>query len=222
MNDQRYCVVDVCGTLFSEDTTVGLVGAHVNRTGNVIKRISYLLLTVKFSPFYIAFLLLERLCRQHVYKHVLILFLRGAIKHDLELTANSYLDYLLNCKKQEAVWSRLRLSECEILVLASASLEPFILALASRLNCLYVASELECDSDRYSGRLSIDITGKKVDRLAEKFRDFNPRNISTVVSDNLTDKGLLSLATNPVVVVNRRKDRVRWKNLEAEYLETWV
>jgi phosphoserine phosphatase len=221
VTDKRYCVVDVCGTLFTEDTTLGLIRTHVTRTGNTFRRILLWLLTVRFSPFYLAFVLLERVSRKHIFKHAIIRFLGGSTVQELEFSAERYIDHLMACDKQAEVWSRLKLCEGEVLVLASASLEPLVAALASRLGCLYVASKLECNADRYSGRLLMDVTGKKIDFLSACIKGFSLGEVSTVVSDNLTDEPLLSLADKPVVVLNRSKDRLRWKGLEAEYLEVW-
>lgn len=222
VSNNRYCVVDVCGTLFSEDTTLGLVRAHVARTGNPLKRVFLLAISTRFSPLYLAFILIEKVIGRHVFKHAIIFFLRGTTKQDLDLTAESYLDHLLKHKCQAAVWARLRLCEDETLVLASASLRPFVASLAARLKCQYVASQLECDSGKYTGFLAVDITGEKINSLASIINAPPLGHIATVISDNLTDKSLLSCADKRVVVLNRVKDRVRWNGLEAEYLETWA
>ena len=222
VSNNRFCVVDVCGTLFSADTTLGLVRAHVLRTGNPFKRFFLWAISAKYSPLYLVFVLIEKITRRHIFKHAIVFFLRGATKRDLELTSESYLDHLLTHKSQASVWSRLKLCEGETLVLASASVSPFVATLAARLKCQYVASQLELDSGKYTGRLLVDITGCKIQSLASIIDAGSLADISTVISDNLTDKSLLRCADNPVVVLNRSKDRFRWKGLEAEYLETWL
>ncbi|MFC6327530.1 HAD family hydrolase [Alloalcanivorax gelatiniphagus] len=222
VNNKRYCVVDVCGTLFSADTTLGLVQAHIARAGSPFMRALLWAFSTRYSPVYLAFLLMERVRGRHFFKHVIIYFLRGATKKELEFTAECYLDHLMTYKTQAAVWSRLRVCDGETLVLASASISPFVAALAARLKCQYVASELECSSGKYTGRLLVDITGEKIERLASIIEGGAFGNISTVISDNLTDKPLLCCADKPVVVLNRSKDRMRWQGLDAEYLETWL
>lgn len=222
VNKKRYCVVDVCGTLFSTDTTLGLVRAHIARAGNPFVRALLWAFSTRYSPIYLAFLLMERVRGKHFFKHAVIYFLRGATKKELEFTAERYLDYLMTHEIQAAVWSRLRACEGETIVLASASISPFVAALAARLKCQYVASELECSSGKYTGHLLIDITGEKIERLSSIIEGAVFENISTVISDNLTDKPLLCCADKPVVVLNRSKDRMRWQGLDAEYLETWL
>lgn len=222
VDNKRYCVVDVCGTLFSADTTLGLVQAHVARTGNHFLRALLWVCSTRYSPLYLCFLLMERLTGKQFFKHVIIYFLRNTTKQDLELTAERYLDYLMAHRIQGAVWSRLRACDGETLVLASASVSPFVAALATRLKCQYVASELECSSGKYTGRLLVDITGVKIKSLASIFNGGSFGNISTAMSDNLSDRPLLCCADKAVVVLNRSKDRTRWQGLDAEYLETWL
>lgn len=221
MSVKRFCVVDICGTLFSEDTTLGLVRAHVARKGGALSRVFLYLLAAKFSPFYWTLAVIEKISGKHIFKHVIICFLSGSSKEEMALSAEQYLDYLIANKKQNQVWLRLQQCDDEVLVLASASIEPLVSALASRLGCAYIASQLQLKSGHYTGHLLLDVTGAKPDFLLSRIEGFSSENIATVVSDNFSDRGLLMLANKPVVILNRNKDRARWHQLDAEYLETW-
>ena len=71
-------IVDVCGTLVRDDTTVGLLRYHFDRVDKRRWRIPMLqLLTAKLSPFRIGVAVIEKLSGRHVLKHLLVRMLRG-------------------------------------------------------------------------------------------------------------------------------------------------
>ena len=221
MRSERFCVVVICVTLFSEYTTVGLVRSHIFRTGRPHQRLILCLLSWRCSPTYCFFLVFEEVSRKHILKLFVLRFLNGVKVESLEQSANEYLQYLLSKKKQDLVWARLKECKGETFVLASASVEPFVSVLGSKLSMQYVATQMECKEGTYSGRLLHDATARKLGFLSSQIQGFSPSLIATVITDNLSDRDLLCIADKPVVVLNRSKDRLRWKGLEAEYLEVW-
>ena len=131
-------LVDVCGTLVHDDTTLGLLAEHF-RAGP--KARLYRLLTMRVIK--LAFALAERMTKRQLYKTVMLRLLEGEMKSELEASASVYAREVLNHR---------RVSEVEVLLtgpiadgrvdLTSASLSPVVSAIALALGGLpFLASE---------------------------------------------------------------------------------
>lgn len=213
-------VVDVCGTLVHDDTTVGLLRYHFAHSqarpwrGHVLR-----LLTAHMSPARWAFLVLEKTTGKHWLKHVLVRLLAGDMASELDASGVAYAQELLSHRRVASVWDRLaQTSPPDQIILASASLESVVKALSHSMGTRYVASVLELRAGVLTGRYLEDLTGRKEEAIKRKFGADVMNQPFAAISDNLSDRSLLIKAYRPCVVLHRESDRARWRNLRADYV----
>ena len=214
-----YCIVDVCGTLVKDDTTIGLLRWHFARHRHW--RLWLLnCLTARWSPLRLLVASMEKVTGRHLLKHGLVRLLNGDSIAEVQESASGYADWLLSHRRVEHVTTLLEGSKArdEGLVLASASLEPIVAALASRLGARFVASALASSQGRHLGRYAHDLTGQKLVALDELLTKDWRQNASLAISDNLTDRALLASVRQAYVVVHSPRHRARWGDFRAEYL----
>ena len=214
-----YCIVDVCGTLVKDDTTIGLLRWHFARH----RRWRLLLLssvTARWSPLRLLVAVMEKVTGRHLLKHGLVRLLKGDAIAEVEQSAAGYADWLLSSRRVEHVTALLEGSKARVegLVLASASLEPVIAALASRLGARFVASSLSTANGWHLGRYARDLTGQKIAALDELLPADWKKHAVIGISDNLTDRTLLQTVQKPYVVLHSHGHRARWGDIRAEYL----
>lgn len=213
-----YRIFDVCGTLVKDDTTLGLLRWHFARQ----RRWRLWLLrslTARWSPARLLVAVAEKASGRHLLKHALVRLLKGDAVTDLERSAVEYADWLLATRRVAQVGAILERTEGQgRLVLASASLEPVVKALAAHLDAIYVASRLETTNGRCSGAYASDLTGRKIPALDEVLSPGWRRDGYLAVSDNLTDRNLLASAQPAYVVLHAERHRARWGDIKAEYL----
>ena len=213
-------VVDVCGTLVRDDTTLGLLRHHFARDENRrIRNMLFRAMTARRSPLRLAFAVLETLAGQHLLKHAAVRLLAGDAVVVLKQSAAEYAAQLLAHRRVVSVSLLLDAPvEARRVVLASASLEPVVAALASTMGVRHVASGLGQQAGILTGRYVNDLTGRKEQALIEKYgRDVLAGQVCAI-SDNLSDRPLLKKAAKAYVVLHRESHRQRWKGLEATFL----
>lgn len=217
MSDMDVCVVDVCGTLVIDDTTLGLLKHHFGRDGGRRLRSQLLkAMTARRSPLRVAFLVAEKITGKHLLKRVAVRMLSGDGLAKLNESAADYASILLATRRIPSVWAELE--GCSNTVLASASLEPIVASLASRMGVRYVASTLEHVNGVLTGRYARDLTGSKPQALLEKYGDSALAGRLGVISDNYSDMPLLEMAEKACVVLHNERHRERWRTLRAVYL----
>ena len=89
-------VVDVCGTLVRDDTTLGLLRHHFAR--DRVRPLRYTLfraMSARRSPVRLAIAVLEKLSDQHLLKHAAVRLLAGDRVEALNLSADEYAAQLL-------------------------------------------------------------------------------------------------------------------------------
>jgi len=214
-------VVDVCGTLVRDDTTLGLLRHHFAREGN--RRMRYMLfraVTARRSPLRLAFAVLEKLTGQHLLKHAAVRLLAGDSVASLNQSAAEYAARLLAHRRVASVWPLLDAPvHAHRVVLASASLEPVVAALASAMGVRHVASALGQQAGILTGHYESDLTGCKEQALIEKYgRDVMAGQVCAI-SDNFTDRPLLESAAQAYVVLHSEIHRLRWQGLDATFLQ---
>lgn len=216
----KFYVVDVCGTLVRDDTTLGLLRYHFRRTGSHFGR-AWLFdaMTHRRSPLWFGFAVAEKLSSRHLLKHCAVRFLTGDTVESLRVSAGEYADWLLTERRVSAVWQLLEepLVSSRV-VLASASLAPVVAALADALGVDYVASSLEVKGGRFTGKYFYDLTGRKEEALVEKYGDSVLAGADYVLTDNLTDLDIVKKAKCACVVLHHPSHRERWGDVNAEFL----
>jgi len=214
-------VVDVCGTLVRDDTTLGLLRHHFARDEK--RPIRYMLfraMTVRRSPLRLAFAVLEKLTGRHLLKHVAVRLLAGDRVEALNQSAAEYAARLLAHCRVVSVWTLLDVPvQSGRVVLASASLEPVVASLASTLGARHVASALEHRGDVITGRYACDLTGQKEQALIEKYGPDVLAGQVCAISDNFSDRPLLEKAAQAYVVLHSESHRQRWHGLNATFLQ---
>ena len=214
-------VVDVCGTLVRDDTTIGLLRHHFSRDGH--RQIRYMLfraMTARRSPLRLAFAVLEKLTGQHLLKHAAVRLLVGDSVDSLNQSAVEYAARLLTNRRVASVWPLLDTPvQARRVVLASASLEPVVAALASIMGVRHVASGLGQQAGILTGLYAGDLTGRKEQALIEKYgRDVLAGQVCAI-SDNFSDRPLLDKAAKAYVVLHSESHRQRWQGLNATFLQ---
>ena len=214
-------VVDVCGTLVRDDTTIGLVRHHLARDGD--RRIRYRLfraMTARRSPVRLAFAVLEKLTGQHLLKHAVVRLLAGDRVESLNQSATEYAARLLAQRRVASVWPLIDSPvEARRVILASASLEPVVAALASTMGARYVASGLRQQAGILTGLYASDLTGRKEQALIEKYGHDVLAGQVCAISDNFSDRPLLAKAAKAYVVLHSESHRQRWQGLNATFLQ---
>ena len=137
----------------------------------------------------------------------------------LELNADVYAQWLLDNRKVPAVWNVVTLAiKDKHIILASASLQPIVSALAKQLGVRFVASELESNEGVLTGRYKSDLTGLKIQALSDLIGHDPSSSFYDAISDNITDQELLSGAKRAYVVLHKASHKERWAGLTATYI----
>lgn len=215
-----FFITDVCGTLVYDDTTLGLLRVHFSQQTRRQWRLPTLrVLTAHRSPFRLGIAVIERLIGKHILKHLLVRMLKDDTVSSLELNAEVYAQWLLDNRKVPAVWDVITPSiQDRHIILASASLQPIVSALAKQLGVSFVASELESNDGVLTGRYKNDLTGLKVQALSDLIGQDLSNSFYDAISDNITDQELLSGAKKAYVVLHRASHKERWAELSATYI----
>lgn len=189
-----FLLIDICGTYVIENTTFGLLKSHFSAF--TFKGLIIRFFTIKFSPFRILILVIEKFTGYHLLKNLLILLINGVSIASLEKSAIKYARKLIIDKKytNKTVSNFIdkHISHSNPIFI-SASLEPIVKAISSIEKIPYVASKIENINNIYTGRISKDITRKKNLELREKF-NINLKLVKYyLITDNFED---LDLAKN--------------------------
>lgn len=214
-------IVDVCGTLVREDTTLGLLRHHFARIkSRPIRYMLFIAMTARLSPLRWVFVLTEKLTGKYLLKHLVVRMLVGDKVAALNQSANAYAVQLLLNRRVPSVSSMIDtpLLSGRVL-LASASLEPVVASLALLIGARYVASALEEKNGLLTGRYAIDLTGRKEQALVDKFGSGVLVGQVCAISDNFSDRPLLENADRAYVVLHRESHRKRWHGLDVIFLK---
>lgn len=215
-------VVDVCGTLVREDTTLGLLRHHFarNKKNRQARYMLFSALTMRRSPLRLVAAVLEKLTGRHLLKHAVVRLLAGDTVNSLNMSAAEYATHLLAKCRVASVWQLLDMPmHARQIVLASASLEPIVAALASAIGVRYVASGLKQQAGVLTGHYERDLTGGKEQALIEKYGSTVLTGHVCAISDNFSDRPLLESAAQSYVVLHHAAHRQRWQGLNATFLD---
>jgi phosphoserine phosphatase len=212
-------IFDVCGTLFRDDTTLGFL-FHLTKKHSPAR---WYLLNLWFhrrSPGFWLLSLVERLASRHVAKHLAVFQLYGFSQQLVEQEARIYVDFLVQTRVRTEIFPHfVKALEDSQTVLASASLEPVIRALAERFGVDYLASSLQIRDGRYTGKLLTDMTGRKLEELKRRFGPEWLERQRHCYTDNFSDLDLCNDCGQRTVVLLKPRHRRRWGSLAAHYVE---
>ncbi|MBF6650296.1 haloacid dehalogenase-like hydrolase [Methylobacter sp. BlB1] len=221
LNEIDVYVVDVCGTLVRDDTTLGLLRHHFAHTRERrLRHILFRVMTARLSPVRLGFIVLERLTGKHLLKYAVVKLLAGDQVEALAQSAAQYTDVLLKDRRVESVWSLIEQpTRTGHVVLASASLEPVVACLAAKIGARHVASQLEQQGGILTGRYTEDLTGFKEVAMLNKYGANVLAGRTCTISDNFTDLTMLEKSTQAFVVLHKKAHKKRWQGLNATFLE---
>lgn len=222
-NEGEFHVVDLCGTLVKDDTTLGFLEWHFRRLNRRISRGLVQGVRGRRSPLRWGAMAVERFFGRHLAKRYLVGLLRGAPITVVEESATGYAKWLVQERLNVEILSLLQEKhrQCDgrcRQIIASASLEPIVAAVSKELGFLYVASRLEVHEGRLTGKYECDITGRKAEALVAKFDETVLAGMSMVVSDNISDLSLMQRAEEAYAVVHGERQRKRWPEGQLKVL----
>ena len=219
-DDNTLFVVDVCGTLFTEDTTLGLLRYHFDRVSDRrFRKLLFKACTTHMSPIRFGFIALEFLSGKHWLKYAAVKLLNGDHLDSLHESARLYAAHLIATKKIPSIWRLLESSAPKKrILLASASLEPVVASLAGKMGARYVASQLEQNDGILSGHYHVDITGSKAQAILNKYGPAALDGHVCAISDNFSDRALLENVGKAIVVLGKKHHQSRWPGMNALFL----
>ena len=220
-NKEDILVLDVCGTLFYENTTLGFIKFYTQRNSK-IKFLIVLLLSGKFSPIFWLFRALEYFkLNKLIFKKIIIFLLRGERVDSIKSYAKLYIQFLFKYKKILNVWKYVDdyTKKQNNIILASSSIEPVVFEIAKKINAAHISSSLEIRNNKYTGKLLCDTVYCKASKLKLLGIDINQINIA--ISDNFEDLNLIRNAKLGIAIVNSLKKSIFWKSNKINKIE-WV
>lgn len=213
----RLVIFDVCDTLYSVNTTMDFIGFYgrqenSRRIGHILRR-----WLSRRSPFFYLGAVALRLLDWDIAKERIIAFLAGEERSRLNEAVSQYVRDILPSAKNHELHERLKSHQAngDRIILVSSSLDLVVAQIADQLGLEYRASILEFANDRCTGRLSLDLTGRKAGQLRELA---GIGSTIWVYTDNRSDKDLISIADRATIVLPRGQGHDRWAGDEHEYV----
>jgi HAD superfamily phosphoserine phosphatase-like hydrolase len=210
-------VFDVCDTLYSANTTFDFLRFHARTraNGELAERLRQWTAVRSPRGFFAAVIL--RIFGVDLARTRVIDALRGESHEVLTRSAREYVARVLPAKANAVVHDRLRRhrDQGDRVMLVSSSLDIVIGEIANLLEVEFSASELEFASDRCTGRLRSDLTGRKA--AVVQARRGNATCLQ-VYTDNRTDIDLLRIADHGTVIVPAGERQTSWAGADVEYV----
>lgn len=210
---RKIIVADICNTLFDSNTTYDFIRYCID-TGRLPAAYGrkYKLLLSRRLPVFWAVAVAEKLLRKDLFKGYVVGFLKGCSVPQVAAWADSFFDDYLATRIIDKSFSFLNQYDPQEVVLVSSTLQPIAAAIAQKLGFPhYLASELEVINHQYTGRISRELSGKKLDALRRFAK--GPVNIEMAITDNFSDKELMQCAREKYAVCYSEKQEQFWSDL---------
>lgn len=220
LNDvEKLLAVDVCGTLYQDNTTAGFVAQYVAQHGLSYLQYFAIAMCQRRHPVALFFVVLGKILGRDLHRITMVRLLRGASQDALRQTAIAYVDHLQHRKINPShhLLEQLRKQGWQPL-LVSNSIEPVIAEIATRMQLPYLCSQLDMPQQRCSGRIIHDLTGKKREAIEAMISTSLDDIAFAVMTDNQSDGDLLACA-NPAYVVASAGRRGWMQQYDAEIMD---
>lgn len=196
----RVLAVDVCGTLYHDNTTAGFVRFHAAYAGHRPLRFR-LFEILRKPPFRLAIIALGKALRRDLFRAAYIRCLSGQTRAALTQSAQAYAADLEATRQIAPTHNRMAQLQADGWqpMLASNSVDVVIKAIAQAKSLPWVASCLAFDGDVCLGRLSTDLKGRKLPAV----RAAAPARALAVMTDNKSDADLIKAADLAILVSSR-------------------
>ncbi|MAM29952.1 MAG: hypothetical protein CMC13_13095 [Flavobacteriaceae bacterium] len=216
----KLAVFDICGTLYASNTTYDFMLFYFQHNN-----------PKKYSHFKRCFSLPAKVLWKFAslagssksVRNYLIGFIKNELVIEVEREAERFVTEMLASKKIAQVHDRLEsLKQQQTpIMLASASIEPVVKAIAKRLDIPYfMATTLSAQEDRYTGNIKSDLEGNKHLEIAT-FARVNNFSIFEVFTDNKEDLALLQMADRAHVVTSSA-NLAFWKDAKLDVEKTEI
>lgn len=209
-NRPPLAVFDLCDTLVAENTTFGFLRSYAKTTGATRLQSALRRWTSRRSPYFYLGALANRLAGLDLPRRRAIAALAGERRSALRQHAEIYAESVLNHHGNKIILDQLRaMSEdgAEV-VIVSSSIDLVVAAIAARIGTSYLASKLEFAGECCTGRLTRDLTGKKLAALREAGM-LGGRKVH-VFTDNRTDRSLVQAADQATIVIPKGSKAADW------------
>lgn len=206
--DNNIFLIDICGTIFSSNTTMDFMRFHFDRT-------SWFQLVERLLRYRIVGFLNARIHRYFhwdIIRWFCIKHLKGYSEKQIQDMTKTYYDEFLSKKINtnviEVIENQRKLGK--ILIIVSATLDCIAAEISNRLNIpMQYSSKLLYDNGICTGRLAVDLLNGKL-RVLEK--EGYTGYFSGVITDNYTDVDIIEKSYTAYLV--QYKDRKnKWPDL---------
>lgn len=190
-------VFDVCGTLYSVNTTFSFI-SFFHKKNNSLVFIYVYFLTSKLGK-------LLALVFNFSIRKMIIKTLKGYEKKTLDKIAEDFYDEVLKNKKNQIIFNFFEKTENKVLL--SASITPVINAIAKRLNCRFESTSLKYDKNNIClGEIFEDVKGNKLSKIGKE-------KIDKVFTDNLDDVDIINNSNKAYLVFSSQKRKNKWDEI---------
>ena len=204
-----FLYLDICGTLFYQNTTFGFV--HFVIVDFPLRFFLFSIANRHISPFTFLLKVIDRLFNLNLQRNLNLFLLRSLPRDYLLSKASSYVDYLFSSSLNHHVFSLLKhYSSSHDLFIASASLDIVVNEIALRLSCGSISSKLSFNDEFLcNGYVTSDTLRSKYSLLTNLFGN-KVISSSVVITDNLTDLALVKSASISYIPVYSKSARQFW------------
>lgn len=185
----------------------------------MLKLFAFNLLTKKWSPFFLALVILGRINGMDYNRKLALKFFSGFNEQQIAKESEVfYTDFLLQRKNEEIFKLLDQFRKGDKLILASSSILPVVQVIANANDFDdFIASTLESKNGIYTGTLSLDVTGAK-QLFVRKMMDEEGINKLIVITDNKSDKALVKMSNESYVVIKKERDKIFWKDMDPHFV----
>lgn len=211
-------VFDVCDTLYAENTTFGFI-RYVMRRRKIFSILDATV-TSRWSPVFVAFAILSKMAGKDYVRDIYLSYLRGMTRSELDLSADAYVEEILEPLAINWTHAKLKEALCEgqTVYLASSSIDCVVNAIARRTGVHFFSSNLEYVGGTCRGKLASDLTGKKMIAIASlpdlKLGFTRIR----VFTDNFTDNELVKTADEATIILPGGRGREKWAGYDVDFV----
>ena len=214
---QKLVIFDLCDTLYDVNTTVGFIEHFQsrNQAGRIARAVRRW--SSKASPFFYVGATAHRLLGRDIARQRMIASLAGETRVNLAEAARDYARHVLPLHANKPLHERLNmhLTAGDRVILLSNSLDLVVDEVAEALGVEGHASKLGFEGDRCTGRLELDLTGRKAAAIQQLIDNYPSIRVYT---DNRSDRDLIEVADEATIVIPRGKPDRHWAGSDCEYV----
>ena len=216
----KLAVFDVCDTLYYSNTTHDFVRYVLGRrNSNSVTRYLHKTVNAKYSPLLYFLIIVGVGTGWDAAKSINLRLLKGMTEDKLNSLAVDFVSEYLGDRRINKTFELVGQARSDGLavVLASSSIEPVVAAVSRDVGADgYLSTTLEYENGFFTGRIADEILGRKLDILRMRFENAD---LAYAVSDNVSDKELLSSAKDSIAVTHHDSKRKFWQRLGIEILD---